>query len=168
MWLRVGLAWHLSCASPAPLLHLSCTSPAPLPTSPAPLPHLSSCTSPDLSCTSPAPLLRPSWPLLHLSSPLLHPSCTSPDPCSGSLCFKFPERIQMLQWWLHTPLLLLKIPKSPSSLRLVLSKGFNRAQLSHALPPSAGWSCAKHAFVSKTAPDVQAKYISEILSRTPP
>ena len=25
-----------------------------------------------------------------------------------------------------------------------------------------------HAFVSQTAPDVQAKYISEILSRTPP
>ena len=64
--------------------------------------------------------------------------------------------------------LLLKIPKSLSSLGLVLSKGFNRAQLSHALPPSAGWSCAKHAFVSKTAPDVQVKYISEILSRTPP
>ena len=63
MWLRVGLAWHLSCASPAPLLHLSCTSPAPLPTSPAPLlscaPPDPCCTSPHLSSTLPAPLLTP-------------------------------------------------------------------------------------------------------------
>ena len=46
-------------------------------------------TSPDLSCTSPAPLL-------HLSWPLLHPSCTSPDPCCASLPCTSPAEVRRL------------------------------------------------------------------------
>ena len=71
--------------------------------------------------------------------------------CSSSLRFRFPRRMQMLQWWLHTHThtaqkrlaVLLKILKTPSSQKgTLLSKGFNWAQLSHALLPSAGWRCA--------------------------
>ena len=42
-----------------------------------------------LSCTSPAPLL-------HLSWPLLHPSCTSPDPCCASLPCTSPAEVRRL------------------------------------------------------------------------
>ena len=108
---------HLSCTSP----DLSCTPPAPLltpaaPLFPAPLQQKLEGFPKDTSnhfktnaklckaficffCIKLSGVVT-CWacmaPLLTSPAPLLHPSCTSPDPCCTSLCCTFPAEVRRL------------------------------------------------------------------------
>ena len=125
MWLHVGLAWHLSW----PLLHLSCTSPdlsctppAPLltpaaPLFPAPLQQKLEGFPEDTSnhFKTNAKLCKAflcfyielsdvitCWACMAplLTSPdLMHPSCTSPDPCCTFLCCTSPAEVRRRSFW---------------------------------------------------------------------
>ena len=103
-----GTSPDLSCTSPAPLLHPSCTPPAPLLTPAAPL--------------FPAPLQQKLDTSNHFKTNaklckafmrfyvklsdvvtcwacLMHPSCTSPDPCCTFLCCTSPAEVRRRSFW---------------------------------------------------------------------